>query len=392
MQVLERLCDDALALHVGIPDPAACRGIQEELLRLTLETETRLTRLRDEASRYRKGLSIGPRKTKKEATQVKTQLLSVAHDIDNYKNFLAVLKIVGDTIAFALLDTWDIKPLSFKEGPGYLSGKDGLDLEVDAFRTCFDTGGIAILNDLTTCLRHGDVTFVHPESGRFALFEAKSSTRVSARGERQKEAAERVMSWLATDRAEGLYDLPGTFVRGATHAPPRYNTGLMRRLVGEALAHGRAVDSPETGLTYVATATAFSEELARSSIEACRGRPIVAPLSASFRWPEGHRPVSLLLGSGKAVVEFQSGGLILVVIIDSHVLLSGYEARGLAVKFYIDNERPLELTHPPVEGVAPLVSIGEHVFKRLFTEALSLQWFLEETSALPTPPPDILSR
>jgi len=391
MQALERLCDDALALHVGIPNPTICRGIQEELLQLTLEIERRLTHLREEAHRCRKGLSAAPRKTKEEAAHLKTALSSVHHDMESNKNFLAVLKIVGDTIAFAVLDTWDIKPLSFKEGPGYLSGKEGLALELDAFRICFDTGGIAILNDLTTCLRHGDVTFVHPQSGRFALFEAKSSTRISARGARQKEAAERVMSWLATDRAKDLYDLSGTFVRGGTHAPPRYNDSLMRRLVKDALTHGTAVASPENGLTYVATTTDFSEELARSSIQACRGKPIIAPLSASSRWPEGHRPVSLLLGSGKSLIEFQSGGLILVVVVDSHVLLSGYESRGLAVKFSIDDERPLQLTHRTVEGVAPSVSIGEHVFERLFTEALSLQWFLEETSILPIPPQDILS-
>jgi len=383
---LERLCDSALALHVGTPDPVVCRGMQEELLQLTLQAESRLLRLRREASQCRKELSTAPRKTKEQATHIKTQLSSVHHDIESNDNFLAVLKIVGDTIVFALLDTWDIKPLSFKEGPGYLSGKEGLAVELDAFRICFETGGIAILNDLTNCLRHGDVTFVHPESGRFVLYEAKSSTRVSARGARQKEAAERVMSWLETDRAEGLYDLPGPFFRGATHTAPRYNNRLMHRLVEDAFAHDAATDSPEDGLTYVVVATEFTEELARTSIQDCRGRPIVAPLSASSTWPEGHRPISLLLGSGKAVIAFQSGELIPVVVVDSKVLLDGYKSRGLAVKMSVDGERPLELTHPPVDGVAPLVSIGEHMFKRLFTEALSLEWFLEETSRLPTPP------
>jgi hypothetical protein len=387
---IERLCDEALELHrSAVASTAPYREIQETLLAFTLRMESSAQNLRSEQSLLRRDLSVGPRRTKKESSLIKARLQETKSDIESCSNALRTLKIIGDTVAFAVMDAWDIKPFAFKEDPGYLSGKVGLEVELDAFRLGFRAGGIAILNDLTTCLRHGDVTFLNPATGELALFEAKSNpNNTSNRTVRQKEAADKVLAWLDTDLADGLYGLPGWFVRGAAHSAPHYNTALMQQLVEKARAMKVASGSPESGLTYVAT-TEFAAENVEDCLASCKGEPVVALLGASTPWPPAHRPVSLLLGSGSSLIDFLSGELVLIVVLDSGELVSGFERRGWRVAFDPEKERPVELYHSQAPGDNPQMSIGGHMYGRLFTEALSLDWFTREASSVPEPPPGI---
>ena len=72
-------------------------------------------------------------------------------------------------------DKWDIKPQSFKEPPGFVSEKAGLNFELRILRLVFSSGHVEILNDLTNCLRYGDVSIL--ARGRKLIVEALSGHR-----------------------------------------------------------------------------------------------------------------------------------------------------------------------------------------------------------------------
>jgi hypothetical protein len=70
--------------------------------------------------------------------------------------------------------------------------------------------------------------------------------------------------------------------------------------------------------------------------------------------------------------------------------MEGFERRGWRVVFRPDEERPIGLYAPdPDSGLQ--MSVGSHIFRRLFTEAMSLEWFIHETSSIPEPPPGALN-
>jgi hypothetical protein len=102
---------------------------------------------------------------------------------------MGLLKAIGDGVAFLYLSKWDLKTMVFKEKPGFISGKEGLSLERRVLREAFARGGFAILNDLTTCLRYGDLTV--PGAEGFMIIELKSGG-TGARSDRAKRQVEKI--------------------------------------------------------------------------------------------------------------------------------------------------------------------------------------------------------
>jgi hypothetical protein len=94
-----------------------------------------------------------------EASALKVRLKQNASRKDDYDTILLVLRDIGDAVAFTYIDKWDIKPLCLaKEPAGFISGKEGLRLELNIFRYLKSKNKICILNDITNSIRHGDIT------------------------------------------------------------------------------------------------------------------------------------------------------------------------------------------------------------------------------------------
>lgn len=139
-----------------------CLAIQEKLLRSISYIEGRIRSLKLQRKEYkiRLALTVEPRLTKQEAVQIKAGLVQIDQALDAYKSLIHIFKEIGDGLAFTYLDRWNIKPVSVRESPGFISGKQGSRMERKVLRSVFMAGGVAILNDITNNLRHGDVTVV----------------------------------------------------------------------------------------------------------------------------------------------------------------------------------------------------------------------------------------
>jgi len=103
-------------------------------------------------------------------------------------NFLCL----GDSLAFLYIDRFALKQMFFnvdndnpKQGGGFLSGQTGLAGEVSLLIEAIARGVPAVLCDLTTVLRFGDVCLLGASDP--VPIEVKSSKTKDARAKRQKK-------------------------------------------------------------------------------------------------------------------------------------------------------------------------------------------------------------
>lgn len=111
------------------------------------------------------------------------------------------LRAVGDALAWRVFDYQRnfIVVLSRNEPPGPISGMAGLVAERDAIHEVWRTDGhVAILHDLTSCLRIGDITIFQP--GQVVVREIKTNARRRTRAQEQRilEACEALRSQTLT--------------------------------------------------------------------------------------------------------------------------------------------------------------------------------------------------
>jgi hypothetical protein len=141
--------------------------IQEELLERIGRAE-RAVRLRRTANTaLTKQLSMRGN-SRAEARKLKVQNAAGEERIRQQKELLSVLRSIGDAVAFTYGDRWELKQLVWNQEPGFITGKRGTRLERGILRAAFARGAIAVMNDLTHTLRHGDITIFN-EDRTFAL-------------------------------------------------------------------------------------------------------------------------------------------------------------------------------------------------------------------------------
>ena len=142
--------------------------------------EGRIRKLKSSTKDLQKRLALQQhvRLSKVEAQVIKDKISYYQNKIDEYQLLLVIFRQIGDALAFIYFDKWDIKPLAFKQSPGFVS-KKGLKQEMTNLRRIFALGRVALMNDLTNCLRYGDISV--PKDGKMIIFEVKSSNRTNGR-------------------------------------------------------------------------------------------------------------------------------------------------------------------------------------------------------------------
>ena len=188
---LHRLESNPLELHL-------CLEIQEILISKITYIERRIRKLRAACKVLKRTLATPQsRLDRSQALITKDHISQLEASVSDYKSLLHIFRCIGDGLAFVYIDRFDIKPMSFKEDPGFISRKKGNKLERKILRSVFLIGGVAILNDLTHSLRYGDL-FVWTEKGRF-LLEVKSGRHKDERAKRQIEDIQSILNYLNDD-------------------------------------------------------------------------------------------------------------------------------------------------------------------------------------------------
>jgi hypothetical protein len=374
-------------LHELQKEPSAnkhnCLLVQEKVLVTLMRIEKRIRRHRGALKELRRYLSLGKEFVieKAEAKRVKDAISWHSIRIKEYQHLLNTFRTLVDGLAFIYLDKWDIKPLAFKEQSGFISEKTGLDFELRILRLAFSSGHIALLNDLTNCLRYGDVTIL--AKGRKLFVEAKSGHGGNARVRRQKSELENIADYLTSGRSDKLHAIGGVdgeFIRLPIHGPEVNHRDQLNSIISTAR---RSPDQccmveVEPGLHYGATYVADPRMFARL-IGKPPGSLIISSINELKYSGLGYYPFSLSIYDPEDWYDFCSGRLVLIVAVETKSLEDKLSPHGISVTITGEWDRfPIELTCNGLDTEPDKSLIGGHFFGRLFYEFLSLDWMLEE--------------
>lgn len=132
---------------------------QMEMVDAILELENEIRRLKNERKTLKAAI---PRlksegnieqvcRNQMEASKIEAQIAKRYYIRD-------CILFIGDTMAVKILDVDTVSQFACYPSPGFLSGKEGLDAELEAAHNFYHEGYVVVLNDLTHCLRVGDLT------------------------------------------------------------------------------------------------------------------------------------------------------------------------------------------------------------------------------------------
>jgi hypothetical protein len=355
-----------------------CLSVQETLIKKIIYVEKEIQNKKKDLKDVKKqlGMKLDVPLTKDLSQHLKNRVKKYDSEIEGYNKLLLVLKSIGDSIAFIYLPKYDIKPLTFKESPGYLSGKDGFKLELKVFRDVFLLGSIAILNDITTCLRYGDITVVSQNKPPF-LMEVKSSEIQNQRGKRQAVEAKGISDYL--NSGQTLQN--GWLVKRHLAQFIEENHRLsLNHLIENAINHGSAFEFVEDGLYYYVDTETGGGKL-KDLAQIVKGSPIVISLN-EYQFVPGYYPFILSINNPYALFEFYRQRLNILIIVDFDTIKQKLYSSGLDVKWENDDEWIFSISSTTGENreFGPM-KVGHYYFGRVPYEFLSLEYFLREIIA-----------
>jgi hypothetical protein len=329
--------------------------------------------------------------TKVQAAQLKTLRQRIADRIEQQMYLLWVYRNIGDSVAFIYGDRWDLKQYTLKQDAGFISGKTGLELEVQILKAAYERGGTVILNDLTNTMRHMDITLFRadlwPDGGSPCLFvEAKSGKGGNkARAERQKRAVRDITSYLFKDtkQVEG-----GSFHRVSPDTAAVYYGKFAAQMVMELRTSQWLLRSPEVGLQYLAVSSECSAEDIDASIAAANlkgAKTLMLDVNAFKRENWGYYPYPLSFQNPGATFSFYNGEFVFLVFVDLDHINETLRQFELQIEVRKSSEYPWKLIYTGKdEQVREVTSfIGSYPIGRLASEFVSLDWLIRQNIAGP---------
>ena len=134
--------------------------------------------------------------------------------IESLRNVVFIWKCFGDALAFLYMDKFALKhtfysaqEFKIKQDAGFLSGKEGLAAEFGLVLDALQNNVPAMLTDLTTTIRHGDVVAMGASDPY--LMEVKAKKSKNERARKQKKNLEILHEFFENDRSDRLRGMTG---------------------------------------------------------------------------------------------------------------------------------------------------------------------------------------
>lgn len=365
-----------------------CLQIQQFLIKKIRYIESRIRYCKAamrELKRYLRNPTNAINK-KEDTSAIKDRISYFQNMTKDYQLILQIFREFGDALAFIYWNKWDIKPMSFNYDSGFISGKKGFSREYKILKKILESGKIAIMHDLTNCLRHGDITIFEKKNNiiEYNVYEIKSSKNENTRTRRQKERLDTILNYIETDsmitnELEGLKN--AQIKREATSIPEKNNVKLLNTLISEAELYGYSHAKVEDGLYYLVTTEEQNSDAnpIKNILSQIKMPPALIYLNAIKHRGIGYSPFALSFANSLSLYNFLCGKLIIMIIVDIEYIKESLKSEGLDLKFMGDNEWPLIIT-PHVKSKYKIAElrIGAHFWWRLFFEFLSLDWFVND--------------
>ncbi|WP_048696765.1 hypothetical protein [Erwinia piriflorinigrans] len=151
-----------------------------------------------------KRIKKNPANTKGISLQIKSSIDKNMVQLDELKELKLWLRNIGNSLPHLYYDKGSLRAYSYsvnsdnlKELSGDIHGKDGLNLELKSFRYAIDNGSKALLNDLTSIMRYGDLTLMDKEIP--FIMEIKKSAACRVKANKQLKSMQEIHSYLEKD-------------------------------------------------------------------------------------------------------------------------------------------------------------------------------------------------
>jgi hypothetical protein len=259
-----------------------------------------------------------------------------------------------------------------KEETGFISGKSGFSLEKKAFKLIFKMNKIAILNDLTSCILHSDITIV--EKDKPAIFiECKKGKRTSRRLQNQINSINDVLKF----QNEGKREFEGKEVLGVHFNNIELNhTDLLKNLINKGIEEGYSSYTPENGLYYFVIKNVSNVNRLQSALDSLQEPSLIFLSHNTFI--AGYTPMPLLIKDPDLSYKYYSEEFVLLVCVDEYIVKSKYGSKGYKVELLKNDEKHrYKIFHSNEEDTFILIS--NYLFFRVIYEFISLDWFINET-------------
>ena len=370
-----KLCSLLRQIEANRDDLDGVKALNIALLREVIRDEAHVRRHRGRIKELKRSLG-GDRPTKAQAAVLRLDIKRSGQAIKRYLDQIYIWKCIGDGLAYAYLNTFNIKHAFFettsttaKPEAGFLSGKDGLVNEVALLFAALKRGVPAVLSDLTNVVRYGDVCLLGGNDP--VCLESKSSSRLNQRGKRQAERLKALDTFLATDRVEGFRGLP-VVNRTAYAVPFRDCVDDINVCIAHARRDGFNVVCPERGLVYVAMfgRQPVEEVFAHLDLR----MPVFFQLNlekSEHNWAP-YLPFVNTLRDVENLLDFVVGDLSLWVVIDAAFVCDQLAQSGWKVSWLDSPDHSILM-----EAEDGTVLVISHQFVgRLGLEFMSLDWFV----------------
>jgi hypothetical protein len=302
------------------------------------------------------------------------------YDSEEFRFARFIFRSFGDAIAFAYVESHNLKQLSFnlekgnlKQDAGSIGDKEGLKQELYELKSLIDKGIPCVLCDITNSIRHGDILVLCLDDP--IVIECKTSPTKSNRVTRQKRTRRNLTDFYKRDEKRmKINDVSITVNR--VNITSQYNSYVeeMNLLIEKAQESGASSILVENGLWYIVFHVGTVPPKITDNVQ----KLFVFCLNDykdNEEWISYIPFVSSIQGY-KNLLDFIEGKLIIVVAIDIDKIASENSLRF--------EEKEDNIEHPfwfyPVDNTSlddrGMFAISTHYIQRVALEFLSLNSIL----------------
>lgn len=282
------------------------------------------------------------------------------------------VKEIMDALAYTLFSKFDLKNLGFGENTGYISGKKGLEKEIEVLEELLTNGKIAVLNDLTNCIKCGDI--MEQLYDRINLIEVKTSNGKNYRIIRQENKRKEIMNYLHNENIENFNGKH--FKRLYVKKQENYLDEL-NDMIDCAITENIVIEKMEDGLYYSVMFRPEKGDMQKlQDIKKEVKKPIYFNLNVFKNSNDlTNNPFLNYFDDIIDYLNFMIGDLIIFVIVDLAVLEDRFKNEEMQVKLINEGIWKLAVEFYK-NGNVDEMKVSEHYFNRIGRDFLTLEYYI----------------
>lgn len=371
--------------------------LHRSLLTSMLRRQALIKNLRDRQEARRSRIAALALRRPKPVTELTVQGHHVAGERQAERVELALqalLRTVGDGLAWRILgyDRRAIRIIGRGERVAWLSEGVGLAAELEALEEFWGQGAFAILNDMTNCLRHGDLTVVRPEDRTLELVEVKVADREKPAQVRRMEEVAGVLNqgWHPTAANGSPLHLKEVSASYITHLSQLAVLCRQARRVGQAwmlVADSMLVRVIDVAWAGDTAAYQAALEDVRAAVPWFGDSQSTIEFMSAIRRMRDRRhsfsalaPLSIFPLEPEDLADLMMGNLELVTVLNGKLLESDFGKAGMGAIVELGAERFNKFAD--VRRGTMTVQIPAEVREQMFLELLAPEAVIAATSEL----------